>query len=118
MIATGTSVVASEAIAQAGLKRIAIVAPSVPVEKIRTYPHYARVLTELNGLGFVEGKNLVVDTYSGRGERNAFGDLARAVVARNPDAILTSGPLYLWRSNQRPQPSRSLSWSRTQSHSG
>lgn len=95
MMAAGVSI-ASPAIAQGGFKRVAIVSASIPVNKIRGYPHYARVLDELQGHGFVEGRNLVVDIYSGLGEKNAFGDLARAVVATNPDVVLTTGsPLSL-----------------------
>ena len=72
-------------------KRIAIVAPSRPVEELRTNPYFRTFLEELSRRGFVEGENLVVDRYSGKGEANTYGDLARTVVASAPDAVFTSG---------------------------
>lgn len=72
-------------------KRIAIIAPSRPVEEIKTAPFYRSFSDELTRRGFVEGENLIVDRYSGHGEMNTYGDLARAVVATSPDVIFTSG---------------------------
>lgn len=95
-MAAVASVPAAKAIAQVSLKRVAIVSASIPLNQIRAYPHYARVLAELNDHGFVEGKNIVVDVYSGLGNKNTFDDLARVVVASGPDVILTTGsPLSL-----------------------
>ena len=45
--------------------------------------------------GFVEGENLVVDRYSANGETSIYEELARAVVASNPDAMFTSGAMCL-----------------------
>jgi hypothetical protein len=45
----------------------------------------------LSRRGFVEGEHLIVDRYSGGGQTGSYADLARAVVATNPDAIFTSG---------------------------
>ena len=67
-------------------KRIAIVSPSLPVEELKTNPYYRALFDELSRLGFVEGENLVVDCYSGKGETGTYGDLARAVVNTKPDA--------------------------------
>jgi putative tryptophan/tyrosine transport system substrate-binding protein len=71
-------------------KRIAIVAPSRQIEEFRTNPSYRAFLDELAGLGFIEGRNLVVDRYSGDGRMDSYPQLARTVVGNNPDAILTS----------------------------
>jgi putative ABC transport system substrate-binding protein len=45
----------------------------------------------LRGLGYVEGKNLIVERYSGGGQQERFGELARDVVRTGPDVIVTSG---------------------------
>jgi putative tryptophan/tyrosine transport system substrate-binding protein len=47
---------------------------------------------ELRRLGYVEGKNLVVERYSGEGRVERFRDLAGGVVRRNPDLIYAVGP--------------------------
>jgi putative ABC transport system substrate-binding protein len=44
---------------------------------------------ELRRLGYVEGKNLVVERYSGEGRVERFPELASNVVRRNPDLIYT-----------------------------
>jgi putative tryptophan/tyrosine transport system substrate-binding protein len=44
------------------------------------------------GLGYVEGKNLIVQRYSGDGQEERFGQLARDVVHTGPEVIVTSGP--------------------------
>ena len=48
---------------------------------------------ELRRLGDVEGQNLAVERYSGKGRPERFADLAREVVSRNPDLIVAIGPL-------------------------
>ena len=45
---------------------------------------------ELRRLGDVEGQNLTVDGYSGGGHPEAYADVAREVVSRNPDVIVAS----------------------------
>jgi putative ABC transport system substrate-binding protein len=72
-------------------KRIAIISPARPVEELKSHPYFRSFLEELSRRGFVEGKNLIVDRYSGGGQSGNYADLARAVVATNPDAIFTSG---------------------------
>ena len=44
---------------------------------------------ELRRLGDVEGQNLTVERYSGEGRPAGYADLAREVVSRNPDLIVT-----------------------------
>ncbi|OKO67689.1 hypothetical protein AC629_42560 [Bradyrhizobium sp. NAS80.1] len=47
-------------------------------------------------MGFVEGENLIVDRYSGDGKLDSYPELARTVVSKNPEAILTgAGPMTL-----------------------
>jgi putative ABC transport system substrate-binding protein len=39
-------------------------------------------------LGYVEGRNLVIERYSGEGRAAHYPDLARQIVSRNPDLII------------------------------
>jgi putative ABC transport system substrate-binding protein len=45
---------------------------------------------ELRRLGDIEGQNLTVDGYSGGERPDAYADLAREVVNRNPDVIVAA----------------------------
>jgi putative tryptophan/tyrosine transport system substrate-binding protein len=72
-------------------RRVAIISPSRPVEQLKNHPYFRSFLQELSRRGFVEGEHLIVDRYSGGGQTGSYADLARAVVATNPDAIFTSG---------------------------
>jgi putative ABC transport system substrate-binding protein len=45
------------------------------------------ILEELTRLGYVEGRNLLIERYSGEGRAAPYPDLARQVVSRNPDLI-------------------------------
>jgi putative tryptophan/tyrosine transport system substrate-binding protein len=70
--------------------RIALVIPAGSVASINdTLPRfYQAIFGELRRLGEIEGQNLTVERYSGEGRPEGFADLARAVVARNPDVIV------------------------------
>jgi putative tryptophan/tyrosine transport system substrate-binding protein len=71
-------------------RRIAIVVPAGSVAVERPF------LEELEQLGDIEGRNLAVERYSGDGRPEGFANLARQVVARNPDAIIAiSNPIAL-----------------------
>ena len=76
--------------------RIAFVDPQTPVAEQRENPMHSGFFEELRRLGYVEGRNLIVEQYSSdsRGFRNP--ELARAVVERNPDAIIANtNPMVL-----------------------
>ena len=47
------------------------------------------LFSELRRLGYVEGDNLVIERYSGEGRAARYPELARDVVRRNPDVIIT-----------------------------
>ena len=66
--------------------RIAIVHPTHPSE-----PFILAFSNELRRLGYVEGANLFIERYSGEGRASHYADLARDVVSRNPDVIISSG---------------------------
>jgi putative tryptophan/tyrosine transport system substrate-binding protein len=72
-------------------KRIAIISPARPVEEMKTHPYFRAFLDELSRRGFVDGQHLIVDRYSGGGHTSSYGNLARTIVATNPDAIFASG---------------------------
>jgi len=87
---------ASGAQPSANARRIAIVAPWHSKEELGRNPVYRAFLEELARLGFVEGDNLIVDRYSGDGKLDSYSELARTVVSKNPEAILTgAGPMTL-----------------------
>ena len=45
------------------------------------------IFEELIRLGYVEGRNLLIERYSGEGRATHYPDLARQIVSRNPDLI-------------------------------
>ena len=75
-------------------QRIAIVVPAFPVSEITETsgdPLFRAVFNELRRLGYVEGQNLLIERYSGEGRAAHYPDLARDVVSRNPDLIISIG---------------------------
>lgn len=44
---------------------------------------------ELRRLGYVEGRNLIIERYSAEGHHERYGDIVREIVSRNPDLIVT-----------------------------
>jgi ABC-type uncharacterized transport system substrate-binding protein len=70
--------------------RIAIVHPSHPVSDLTEngrIKYYREFFHELRQLGYIEGKNLVVERSSGEGRIDHYPELAREAVAHNPDVI-------------------------------
>jgi putative ABC transport system substrate-binding protein len=73
---------------------IAIVHSSHPIAALSEEsfsPGISAIFTELRRLGYVEGKNLLIDRYSGEGRATSYPDLARDVVASHPDLIIAIG---------------------------
>jgi putative ABC transport system substrate-binding protein len=75
------------------VKRIAIVHPTEEPEGMtvngrRSFKAY---FGELNRLGYVEGKNLIVQRHSALGHPERSEDLVRIVVAGQPDLIVCTG---------------------------
>ena len=73
-------------------RHIAIVAPSHPVGKMTETsgdPLFRAVFNELRRLGYIEGQSLLIERYSGEGRASHYADLARDVVSRNPDVIIS-----------------------------
>jgi putative ABC transport system substrate-binding protein len=69
--------------------RIAVVSPSDPVQNLTETGNYRyrSFFQRLSELGYAEGKNLLVDRYSGEGRTEQFADFAREIVNSNPDLI-------------------------------
>src|SRR3954453_16132560 len=44
---------------------------------------------ELRRLGYVEGRNLIIERYSAEGHHERYGDIVREIVSRNPDLFVT-----------------------------
>src|SRR5580765_3500663 len=73
-------------------RRIAIFHPAIPANLITETgggSAWRAFFGELRRLGYVEGENLIVERYSAEGHHERYPDIAREIVARNPDLIVT-----------------------------
>jgi putative ABC transport system substrate-binding protein len=72
--------------------RIAFAHPTAPVadqnQASRGSLAIPAIFEELLRLGYVEGRNLLIERYSGEGRATHYPDLARQIVSRNPDLII------------------------------
>ena len=75
--------------------RIAFANPVVPVADINQASKGSlaipAIFEQLTRLGYVEGRNLLIERYSGEGRAAHYPDLARQIVSRNPDLIIAFG---------------------------
>jgi putative ABC transport system substrate-binding protein len=75
--------------------RIAFAHPTAPVADLNQASQGSLVtpaiFEELIRLGYVEGRNLLIERYSGEGRAAHYPDLARQIVSRNPDLIIAGG---------------------------
>jgi ABC-type uncharacterized transport system substrate-binding protein len=72
--------------------RIAIFHPAIPTTLLTETgggSAWRAFFVELRRLAYVEGENLIVERYSAEGHHERYADLAREIVARNPDLIVT-----------------------------
>jgi putative ABC transport system substrate-binding protein len=72
--------------------RIAIFHPAIPTHLLTETgggSAWRAFFGELRRLGYVEGQNLVIERYSAEGHHERYADLAREIVTRNPDLIVT-----------------------------
>jgi putative tryptophan/tyrosine transport system substrate-binding protein len=73
-------------------QRIAIFHPAIPVTLLTETgggSAWRAFFGELRRLGYVEGENLIIERYSAEGHHERYADLARQIVSRNPDVIVT-----------------------------
>jgi putative ABC transport system substrate-binding protein len=78
---------------QAGkVYRMALAYPTVPVadqtQASKGSLVIPAILEELPRLGYVEGRNLLIERYSGEGRAAHYPDLVSQIVSRNPDLII------------------------------
>jgi ABC-type uncharacterized transport system substrate-binding protein len=90
--AAATWPLAAHAQQPATRRRIAIFHPAIPVALLTETgggSAWRAFFAELRRLGYVEGENLIIERYSAEGHHERYADLARQIVARNPDVIVT-----------------------------
>ena len=79
--------------------RIAIGHPIVPVADLNQASKgsfvIAAIFEELIRLGYVEGRNLLIERCSGEGRADHYPDLARQIVSRNPDLIIAINSFFV-----------------------
>ena len=76
----------------ARVRRIAIFHPAIPTTLITETgggTAWRAFFAELRRLGYIEGKNLIIERYSAEGHHERYADLAREIVTSNPDLIVT-----------------------------
>jgi putative tryptophan/tyrosine transport system substrate-binding protein len=74
-------------------RRLAFVHSGIPADKLteKAGPFWVRrFYEELRALGFSEGVNLIVERFSAEGRTDRFAAVAAAVVASNPDVIVSN----------------------------
>ena len=78
---------------QAGtMRRIAIFHPAIPTSLLTETgggTAWRAFFRELRRLGYVEGQNLLIERFSAEGHHERYADVAREIVTRNPDLIVT-----------------------------
>jgi len=90
--AAATWPLAARAQRSATQNRIAIFHPAIPTTHITETgggSAWRAFFAELRRLGYVEGENLIIERYSAEGHHERYADLAREIVTRNPDLIVT-----------------------------
>src|ERR1700681_3445735 len=72
--------------------RIAVFHPAIPTALLTETgggSAWRAFFSELRRLGYIEGENLIIERYSAEGHHERYADLAREIVTRNPDLIVT-----------------------------
>jgi putative ABC transport system substrate-binding protein len=79
--------------------RIAFAHPTAPVadqnQASKGSLTIPAVFEELSRLGYVEGRNLLIERYSGEGRAAHYPDLALQIVSRNPDLIIAFNNFFV-----------------------
>src|SRR2546428_660947 len=77
---------------QRATPRIAIFHPAIPASLLTETgggTAWRAFFGELRRLGYIEGQNLIIERSSAEGHHERYADLAREIVSRNPDVIVT-----------------------------
>jgi putative ABC transport system substrate-binding protein len=79
--------------------RIAFAHPTAPVadqnQASKGSLAIPAIFEELTRLGYVEGRNILIERYSAEGRAANYSDLAREIVSRNPDLIIAFAPFLV-----------------------
>jgi putative tryptophan/tyrosine transport system substrate-binding protein len=78
--------------------RIAVVHPAEPIAVMSEtggHPTYRAFFEELRRLGYIEGRNLVVERWSAEGRTEQYRELARQIVGSKPDVIYSSSGRFI-----------------------
>ena len=73
-------------------RRIAIFHPAIPTTLLTETgggSAWRAFFAELRRLGYIEGENLIIERYSAEGHHERYADMAREIVTRKPDLIVT-----------------------------
>src|SRR6266576_3492082 len=73
-------------------RRIAIFHPAIPTTLLTETgggSAWRAFFRELRRLGYVEGDNLLIERYSAEGHHERYAALAREIVSRSPEVIVT-----------------------------
>jgi ABC-type uncharacterized transport system substrate-binding protein len=84
--------VAAQAQQAAKQQRIAIFHPAIPTSHLTETgggTAWRAFFAELRRLGYDEGDNLIIERFSAEGHHERYAGLAREIVGRNPDVIVT-----------------------------
>lgn len=75
------------------LPRIALVDGAEAVANMAEdrHPLWGPLLSELRRLGYIEGKTVAIERWSGGGDTGGYGELARKIVASRPQIIVARG---------------------------
>ncbi len=76
----------------AGQQRMAMFHPAIPpalLTEMGGGSAWRAFFGELRRLGYGEGQNLIIERYSADGRHERYADVAREIVTRNPDVIVT-----------------------------
>ena len=73
--------------------RVALVDPAEQTDNMAEgrNPFWGALLAELRQLGYVEGKTIAIERWSGGGDTGSYGELARKIVATRPRIVVTRG---------------------------
>ena len=86
------SPLAARAQQRATQQRIAIFHPAIPTTLLTETgggSAWRAFFSELRRLGYIEGENLIIERYSAEGHHERYADLAREIVTRKPNLIVT-----------------------------
>src|SRR5512141_3045292 len=73
-------------------RRIAIFHPAIPTTLLTETgggSAWRAFFDELRRLGYIKGENLIIERYSAEGHHERYADIAREIVIRRPDVIVT-----------------------------